>query len=334
MTEQQRSTRQIVWVVALFWTVSISLVFINKRLLGGTFSLTDISIFVAWYQCLASVTVINVLGFISKHLKLGFSTPEVNIDILLSSDFLKLGFAFVFGLTLNNLMLKHISVAFYQVARSFTLVFTVILSWTMLKKPLSKISILCCIIVLSGFLLSIDQEDNAGTLSVWGIIYGTLASLCTAICGIYFKQVDPLAGSDSLKIAYYNNINSVIIFTPLVLSTGQFHSVMSSPLAFDAQFWILLTITGGLSLSMGWVSVLQINYTSPTSHHISNTAKSVFQTILAVSITHERKTGLWWLGNVLVGAGVLVYAVGQMRKVIYTVNIDKQPESDTRKMSQ
>jgi hypothetical protein len=40
-----------------------------------------------------------------------------------------------------------------------------------------------------GFFVGIDQEDASGTLSVWGIIYGILASLATALAGIYIKRV-------------------------------------------------------------------------------------------------------------------------------------------------
>jgi GDP-fucose transporter C1 len=175
---------------------------------------------------------------------------------------------------------------------------------------------IACFLVTCGFFVGIDQEDASGTLSVWGIIYGILASLATALAGIYIKRVQPVVDGDSFKQAYYNNINSCLIFFPLVYSTGQLQQVMLSEYIFQPSFWLCLTLSGALSLSIGWVSVLQIKHTSPTTHHISNNAKSVVQTILAIMYFNEDKTFLWWCGNFLVIFGVMYYTYGKINERI------------------
>lgn len=300
-------------VIALYWTVSISMVFLNKHILSGTFG-GELTIFSAWFQSLSAVGFIVGIGYTSARFGLGVSLPAIEPSQLLSKNMVLLSMTSVVALTFNNLMLKHIGVAFYQVARSFTIIFTIILSAVMLKKALPLKATFACLLVISGFFIGIDQEDASGTLSVYGIIYGLVASLSAAVCGILFKKTETILDRDSLKLAYFNNLNSMILFLPLVISSGQFSSVMESDYKYQPRFWILLSIGGCFSLALGWVSALQIKYTSPVAHHLSINAKSVMQTVLAVIFYHESKTLFWWLGNLLVVFGIFLYAVSKIQE--------------------
>lgn len=62
----------------------------------------------------------------------------------------------------NNLCLKYVPVSFYYIGRSLTTVFNVILSYMLLGQTSSFHCILCCAIIVSGFLLGVDQESIAG----------------------------------------------------------------------------------------------------------------------------------------------------------------------------
>ncbi|VDH96120.1 solute carrier family 35 (GDP-fucose transporter), member C1 [Mytilus galloprovincialis] len=316
MVEKKSSIGKVCSVIILYWGVSISMVFVNKHILSGSFGDNDVSIFVAWYQCFSAVVGIQLCGFISRKTKIPVKIPKIEWNLLLKKDFLRFSFAFVASLTMNNLMLKHIGVAFYQVARSWTLIFTILFSQCLLKKDITYKAIIACLIVTCGFFIGIDQEDASGTLSVWGIIYGIFASLATALGGIFIKRVQPIVEGDSFKQAYYNNVNGVIIFFPLVLSTGQLQQILYSEFIFHPSFWICMTISGVLSLSIGWVSVLQIKHTSPITHHVSNTAKSVLMTVLAIMYFNEEKTMLWWGGNFLVIFGVMFYTYSRMNEKV------------------
>lgn len=312
--EKRSSIGKVCSVVLLYWVVSISMVFLNKHMLSGTYGDDDISIFVAWYQCFSAVAGIQLCKFFTRGTKLPIKIPSIEWDLLFKKDFLRFSCVFVASLTMNNLMLKHISVAFYQVARSSTLIFTILLSQCMLHKPITWKAIIACLIVTCGFFIGIDQEDASGTLSVWGIIYGIFASLTTALSGIFIKRVQPLVEGNTFKQAYYNNINGAIIFFPLVYSTGQLTQVLTSKFVFQLNFWIYLTLSGILSMSIGWVSVLQIKHTSPITHHVSNTTKSVIQTIIAIMYFNEHKTFLWWCGNFLVIFGVMYYTYSKLNE--------------------
>ena len=61
MRESEKSVKKVVWfqiagAVALYWFVSISLVFVNKNLLSG-YQGFDAPIFVAWFQCVVTVAM-------------------------------------------------------------------------------------------------------------------------------------------------------------------------------------------------------------------------------------------------------------------------------------
>lgn len=319
-------------VIGLYWTVSISMVFLNKHILSGSFG-GELTIFSAWFQALSAVGFILCVGCSSSRLGCGIRVPSIEPSQIWSKHMIFLSVSSTIALTFNNLMLKHIGVAFYQVARSFTIIFTVALSSIILKKGLSLKATFACLLVISGFFIGIDQEDASGTLSVFGIIYGVVASLSAAICGIMFKKTETILERDSLKLAYYNNINSFLLFLPLVLSSGQFSSVMESDFKFQPKFWLLLTIGGCFSLALGWVSALQIKYTSPVAHHLSINAKSVMQTVLAVIFFQENKTIFWWLGNLLVVFGVFLYAVSKInedRSAKKPVLIQSVPNGDKK----
>lgn len=312
-TEKTKHHGTIAIVIALYWAISISMVFLNKHILSGTFG-GELTIFSAWFQSLSAVGFIASLGYTSSKLQCGISLPAIEPCQLLSKNMILLSLTSVVALTFNNLMLKHIGVAFYQVARSCTIIFTVILSSIMLKKGLPLQAMFACLMVIAGFFIGIDQEDASGTLSVFGIIYGLVASFSAAVCGIMFKKTESILDRDSLKLAYYNNINSVILFLPIVLSSGQFSSVMDSDFKFQSRFWALLILGGCFSLALGWVSALQIKYTSPVAHHLSINAKSVMQTVLAVIFYQENKTIFWWLGNFLVVFGIFLYAISKLQE--------------------
>jgi len=59
---------------------------------------------------------------------------------------------------------------------------------------------------------------------------------------------------------------------------------------------------------------MQINVTSPVSHHISSNSKAVAQTIIAVVYYHESKSLLWWFSVFMVVVGALSYAIVRMKE--------------------
>ena len=65
-------------------------------------------------------------------------------------------------ITFNNLCLKNVGVAFYYIGRSLTTVFNVVCVYVILGQTTSFKAIICCLVIIGGFFLGVDQEDVSG----------------------------------------------------------------------------------------------------------------------------------------------------------------------------
>ncbi|XP_074646150.1 GDP-fucose transporter 1-like isoform X2 [Tubulanus polymorphus] len=310
-------TIQIGIVVASYWFVSISLVFVNKYLLSSKDLKLDAPFFITWYQCVITVALCAVIGTISKLFPKLISFPPFRIDPKICREILPLSIVFVCMITFNNLCLKYVGVAFYYVGRSLTTVFNVILSYLILKAPTSYKAMMCCGIIVGGFFLGVDQEGVTGSLSLIGVFYGIMASTCVALNSIYTKKKLPIVEENVWVLALYNNVNACVLFMPLMYISGEISVVLAFPKIANPTFWGLMTLGGVFGFAIGYVTGLQIKVTSPLTHTISGTAKACAQTIIACIYFHDVKPFLWWGSNAVVLAGSFAYTLvkrGEMRQ--------------------
>uniref|UniRef100_A0A8C6XL89 Solute carrier family 35 member C1 n=1 Tax=Naja naja TaxID=35670 RepID=A0A8C6XL89_NAJNA len=299
---------QIAVVVCLYWFISITMVFLNKYLLGSPSLRLDAPLFVTFYQCLVTVLICKLLSLLASCCPPGFvDFPSIRIDLKVSRSVLPLSVVFIGMITFNNLCLKFVGVAFYNVGRSLTTVFNVLLSYLLLKQTTSVFALLSCGIIIGGFWLGIDQEGAEGTLSWAGIIFGILASLCVSLNAIYTKKVLPAVDGSIWRLTFYNNFNACILFLPLLLFTSEFFTLYHFDKLGSIHFWGMMTLSGIFGFAIGYVTGLQIKYTSPLTHNVSGTAKACVQTLLAVFYYEEIKSFLWWASNMMVLAGSSSY---------------------------
>lgn len=295
-------------VVSIYWIVSISTVFVNKTLLSNNDDL-EAPFFVLWYQCFISIIICLFLKKYSKWHpdKLNFpdGSPFSREGIF---NVLPISLMFTCMIVFNGLCLKYVGVSFYYIGRSLTTVFNVLLTYIVLKTKVSGPTSVCCVIIIAGFFLGIDQENMLGTFSLGGTISGLLASFSLALYSVYTKKVLPYVKNSIWMLSYYNNVYSCILIIPLMYGAGEFSLVLSHPSIFTTHFWILMTIGGLCGFSMGYVTSLQIKVTSPLTHNISGTAKACVQTVIATVWYVEKKTTLWWVSNFVILFGSFAYA--------------------------
>lgn len=295
---------KIAGVVAVYWVVSITMVFANKALLSGQG--VNAPFFITGYQCL--VTAALCFGFSTAGPFLpGVNLPPPTVKPKLLLKVLPLSVIFICMIMFNNLCLKNVDVSFYYVGRSLTTVFNVICTYLILGQTTSIQSIGCCGVIIFGFILGVDQEGIAGSLSVIGVTYGVLASLFVSLFAIYTKKVLPVVDGSVWLLTYYNNINACLLFAPLVLLSGEWSQLMAFPGLADPHFWLLMTVAGVFGFSIGYVTGLQIQVTSPLTHNISGTAKACVQTVLGSWWFTESRPFLWWTSNVIVLVGSGAY---------------------------
>ncbi|XP_063337629.1 GDP-fucose transporter 1 [Pelmatolapia mariae] len=292
-------------VVALYWFVSITMVFLNNHLLDNKD--LDAPLFVTFYQCVVTVALCWLMQLLSKMCPRLIDFPSVRFDVKLSREVLPLSIVFIGMITFNNLCLKHLGVAFYTVGRSLSTVFNVLLSYVILKQTTSFRALACCGIILGGFWLGVDQEGITGSLSWTGVFFGVLASACVSLNAIYTKKVMPALDGNIWKLSYYNNINACVLFLPLILVFGELGQLVKFSRLTDISFWGMMTLGGVFGFAIGYVTGLQIKYTSPLTHNVSGTAKACAQTVIAVVYNSSTKTLLWWTSNMMVLGGSSAY---------------------------
>ncbi|XP_044536993.1 GDP-fucose transporter 1 isoform X1 [Gracilinanus agilis] len=298
---------QIALVVSLYWFISISMVFLNKYLLDSPSLRLDAPLFVTFYQCLVTALLCKALSLLASCWPGTVDFPSVRMDLKVSRSILPLSVVFIGMITFNNLCLKYVGVAFYNVGRSLTTVFNVLLSYLLLKQATSFYALLTCGIIIGGFWLGVDQEGEEGTLSWVGTVFGVLASLCVSLNAIYTKKVLPAVEGSIWRLTFYNNVNACVLFVPLLLVFGELQSLAAFDRLDSAHFWGVMTLGGLFGFAIGYVTGLQIKFTSPLTHNVSGTAKACAQTVLAVLYFDETKSFLWWTSNLMVLGGSSAY---------------------------
>ena len=304
-------------VVLGYWAISISMVFANKHLVGDRTSKVDMSLFVAWMQCIVTVLFVLLLRLCKCLLKFYMTrsfTFHLGLHRWKTREILMMTATFVSMLAFNNLCLKNVGVAFFQVARSTTLLFVVFFSVTMLKKPMSIAIFMCCLCVAGGFVLGIDQEKISSSFSVLGVMFGVITSFFAALNGIFTKKALDVVDHDAVELTFLCNLNASFLFVPVLYLTGQLQEVLGSDTLQDSSLWAFLICTGVLGFSIAWISALQIDLTSPVTHHISANSKAVIQTLIAVVYYKDHKTPLWWGSVFMVVGGATCYALTRLKE--------------------
>jgi len=294
-------------VVACYWFVSITLVFVNKSLLSGSTKL-EAPLFVTFYQCVVTVAACYAIRTAARMFPERISFPSLELDVNIIKQVLPLSIVFVGMITFNNLCLKNVGVSFYYIGRSLTTVFNVLMTYFILGQKTSLSAIACCGTIVGGFYLGVDQEDASGTFSLSGTIYGVLASLFVSLFSIYTKKTLPVVDGSIWSLTFYNNVNACILFVPLMVMFGEIPILLNFEYLSSLNFWLLMTVGGIFGFAIGYVTGLQIKTTSPLTHNISGTAKAAAQTVLATHWFQETKSSLWWISNMVVLGGSMAYA--------------------------
>jgi len=335
------NTVYIASVVATYWFVSISMVYLNKILMSNEGISINAPLFVTWYQCIITTLICYAAGLIGqrqRRIEAGSAAytsvsqqeeatnnnpdggekkptffaqfPKAEYTMGVAKQVFPLSVVFVGMITFNNLCLKWVEVSFYNVARSLTIVFNVGFTRIFLGGHTSSKTNLCLAIVILGFLVGSHGELN---FSVRGTVAGICSSLFVSLNSIFTKKILPAVDDNHWRLTYYNNVNASVLFIPLILYFEKdiILESMNVQLASGA-FWSAMTVAGFFGFSIGIVTVLQIKATSPLSHNISGTAKAAAQSMLAFYIWGNQPTILGVLGIITVLGGSLLYTLVKM----------------------
>ena len=124
-----------------------------------------------------------------------------------------------------------------------------------------------------------------------GIAFGVLSSLFSALFGIYIKKTIELFNKNLWKLNFYTNLFASVFTIPIILIMGEYEQIINFVDIYSFRFWFILSLSGFLSFLIGYATSRQIKATSPLTHNISGTSKSIVQTVLGVIYYAETKTG-------------------------------------------
>eukprot|EP00177_Eucheuma_denticulatum_P006023 GFKZ01010992.1.p1 GENE.GFKZ01010992.1~~GFKZ01010992.1.p1 ORF type:complete len:348 (-),score=45.05 GFKZ01010992.1:275-1318(-) len=282
--------------VSFYWVISITMVFVNKTLLSSPEGKIEAPLFITWFQCVVTVAGCYILG----ELGIG-NVPRFEIKSNILRQMLPLSCIFTMMMVCNNLCLKYVEISFYQVARSLTIVFNVIFDFVVLGQRTSLPAMLCCALVVSGFLVGNQQEVR---WSLHGVLFGVSASFFVAMNAIFVKKMFPLVENNPWKLTLYNNLNASMLFIPLIFAFGEPSAIVSSPNILKPNFWALMTAGGAFGICISFAVAAQIKYTSPLTHNVSATAKAAAQTVLGLLVYRNPITfwGAMSVAVILVGS--------------------------------
>lgn len=267
-------------VVAFYFVVSISVVFVNKIIFSGEF---NFPLAVTWYQYVVALVILGILGSLSSVSDSFAMFAPLQFDVEIARKVLPLSVVFVLMVALNNLCLQYVEVSFYQVARSLSILFNVLLGYVVLNSTVSMRALGATGIVFLGFVLGSYGEIN---FSLIGIIFGVLSSVFVALYGIMVKKTIAILDNDQWLLLLYNTELAIILMLPLILLSGEFFGILDTGLVVmqTLDFWFMNTFAGALGFLINIAMFLQIKFTSPLTNSISGTAKACVQTILGVLI--------------------------------------------------
>jgi len=301
----------IMYVIATYWMVSISMVYLNKMLLSNKEASIPAPLFVTWFQCVLTCVICIVLGRMGEETRSSGKNsflnefPVVKYSVPVGMSVLPLSLVFVAMITFNNLCLQYVEVSFYNVARSLSIVFNVVFTYFLLAKTTSSIVCGTLVVVIVGFIVGIDGEVNFSPL---GTISGVMSSVFVSLNSIYTSKVLPKVDNDKSMLLYYNNLNASYLFLPLIALFESEVLYQNASRLLSPFFWFSMCITGCMGFAIGLVTVMQVKATSPLTHNISGTAKAAVQSLLAFYIWGNQATAKGVAGILLVIFGSGLYA--------------------------
>jgi GDP-fucose transporter C1 len=292
--ELDKQTCQSAMAVSFYMTVSIGLVFLNRLVLTDPKEKAG-ALFVSWYQFVVAYALIVIITFCFPNVPLLNLFPPLKYQWNIVLKVIPVSVAYLLMIGLNNKCLEYVTVSGYQIVRSLTIAFNIVLTYFILGDKTSLRACLACLGVIVGFFLGVEGEVN---LSIRGAVYGVGSSLFVALYSIVVKRVIDLLDKNEYLLIEYNTPLAIIALAPFVWWSGEFEVIGSGR---SWRFWGMQTLAGVVGFIINIAIFLNIKYTTPLTHNLSGTVKACLQTLLAFAIFQGETMGpMKFVGTIFV----------------------------------
>ncbi|OII77047.1 hypothetical protein cand_022150 [Cryptosporidium andersoni] len=303
------SVKQII-ALLLYGIVSIILVVLNKRILTGDFGYPLIT---TWIQ-----QICGLICYVFAYLLTSSLIPKYNVfskpgfNLKYIKVCLPMSISCIAFISLSNTCLKYVPVSSYAIARSLTLLFNVIFSVLLLKQSISKICIIACLIVMTGF--TIGSYDSQA-LNIYGIMTGALSSIFQSIYIVQIKKVTPALNNAEFLTYWYNVLITsffAFIFIYIFSENKAFNELL-----LMSPFQIINTIcpivlSGILNFIFGLITYWCIQVTSPIAYNLTGYVKSGLQSLIGVITNGETLSFITLLSLSMTIGGSAMYTFARL----------------------
>lgn len=208
---------------------------------------------------------------------------------------------------LGLVSLNYVAVSFTETIKSSAPIFTVIISRFLLGEHTGLYVNLSLIPVMGGLALC---SANELSFDLRGFIAALATNLTECLQNVYSKM---LISGDSFKytpaeLQFYTSIASVVVQIPASLLLVDLREVAATTTNVDLALYIL---NGVFFHFQSITAYVLMDYISPVTHSVANTAKRAFLIWLSVLLFGNPVTMLSGLGTCTVIIGVLLYNKAQ-----------------------
>ncbi|CEM07874.1 unnamed protein product [Vitrella brassicaformis CCMP3155] len=268
---------RLVAVITFYMVVSLSIVFLNFSIFTKVVTLP---VFVSWFQMVVSFALTNVFGRLGQRYESLSFWPPYSFNWNTATTILPLTLSYVGMITMNNVCLKYVAVSTYQVARSSTILFNLLLSRYLLHAEISVQAVYACVVVCLGIVAgALDPKS----LTLLGLLTGTVGSLFWALYSVNVKKYLALVDGNQFVLLNYNLTWSCILFLPLIFLFQEHTGVVDIPTdPTDESFyqvWGAMVLSGVFGFMMNIAVFLVIKATSPLTFNIIGTVKATIQSL-------------------------------------------------------
>ncbi|CAL4060224.1 unnamed protein product, partial [Meganyctiphanes norvegica] len=256
-------------------------------------------------SCGMQMFITMICGFIQMRYPLGTYKPTPGqrkpqnfIKSMVTVGFLQLG-TIMFGLV----AIYFVAVSFAETVKSSAPLFTVLISWMVLREKTGLFVFLSLLPIMFGLALCSSHELS---FSLMGFICAMSTNLCECVQSVVSKS---LLSSKAYKynpaeLQFYPNMVAVLIQFPMWLFLVDFDKLQNQ---MDFNMFATILIDGISFHGQTLTAYVLMSYVNPVTYSVANTTKRAVLIWLSVLMFGNPITLFSGIGTAFVVGGVLLY---------------------------
>ncbi|CAJ1431374.1 unnamed protein product [Effrenium voratum] len=205
----------------------------------------------------------------------------------------------------SNMSFLFISVAFYTMLKSASLIFILVLGVLLRMEPCSCGIAGTVLLIAAGIFITSYGESDFDARGFW-LVLGS--EVFAALRWLLTQRALHSSGLSAMQTVFYMSPASSLTLAPIVIWRER-HELMAlaEPGALQ-QYLILVLLPGFLAFLLLLIEVQLVKVTSSLTLSVFGNLKSVVTIIFSIVVFNEKTRPIQWTGLLLALIGMVVYA--------------------------